>query len=94
MRTISEYLGKDYSNEELRQLVDHTSFSKMRNNSALNLEPIINQMYDSEKKRPDVKVIRKGQVGDWRNYMSNEMADKFDELSREKWSNIGLTFDD
>ncbi|KAK7575716.1 hypothetical protein V9T40_012002 [Parthenolecanium corni] len=94
VRTISEYLGKDYSNEELRQLVDHTSFSKMRNNSALNLEPIINQMYDSEKKRPDVKVIRKGQVGDWRNYMSNEMADKFDELSREKWSNIGLTFDD
>lgn len=93
VKLISEFLGKEYSDEELQGLVDHASFSKMRQNPAINLEPILNQMYDSEEKKPDVKFIRKGQVGDWRNYMSNEISDKFDELSQKRWSDIGLTFD-
>lgn len=93
VKIISEFLGKDYSDEELRELVDHASFSKMRQNPAINLEPILNQMYNSEEQKPDVKFIRKGQVGDWRNYMSNELADKFDEQSRKRWSDVGLNFD-
>lgn len=76
-------------------LVDHLSFTKMRQNPAINLEPILEKMYDSPSERPDPenKFIRKGQVGDWRNYMSDEMSEKFDKMNEKYWTDIGLTFD-
>lgn len=66
----------------------------MRQNPAINLEPILEKMYDSvERENAENKFIRKGQVGDWRNYMSNELSEKFDEMNEKYWNDIDLFFD-
>ncbi|XKL63786.1 hypothetical protein PGB90_006150 [Kerria lacca] len=91
---VSEFLGKKFAEEEINGLIEHLSFSKMRQNPAINLEPILEKMYDSvERENAENKFIRKGQVGDWRNYMSNELSEKFDEMNEKYWNDIDLFFD-
>ena len=61
----------------------------MAANPAINLDALSSK----ESNDPEQKIIRKGKVGDWRNYMSDELARKFDEWSDKKLKNTGLIFD-
>ncbi|GLT44069.1 hypothetical protein SLA2020_179870 [Shorea laevis] len=36
--------------------------------------------------------FRKGTVGDWKNYLTPEMAARFDQISEQKWKASGLSF--
>ena len=92
---VSKFLDKSYSDDQIDSLVEHLSFSNMRTNPAINLEPILQQMYNTTDRADteDNKFIRKGQVGDWRNYMTAEFTKQFDELNKEYWTNIGLEFE-
>lgn len=65
-------VGTALTENQLKKLCDHINFKSMQSNPAVNLEPII-------KKETDGKFIRKGQVGDWKNYMSPELSNRFDE---------------
>lgn len=38
-------------------------------------------------------LLRKGQIGDWRNYFSAELSKKFDEILVSKLEGSGLSFD-
>ena len=38
-------------------------------------------------------LLRKGQIGDWRNYFSAELSKKFDEKLLSKLEGSGLSFD-
>lgn len=88
-------MNKNYTDEQIDGLIEHLSFTNMRKNPAINLEPILEQIYNSENDRgdPENKFIRKGQVGDWRNHISDEIAEKFDKMNVQYWSIIGLEFD-
>ncbi len=91
---VCKFLGKHYTDAQIDGLLEHLSFMKMRQNPAINLEPILEQMFEPvERKTSDNKFIRKGQVGDWRNYLSEDMAMEFDKLNEEQWTEIGLNFE-
>lgn len=60
----------------------------MAKNPAVNLEHIFEQAED-----PNKKFIRKGKVGDWRNYMSDDLSRKFDEWTEKNTKDTGLVFD-
>lgn len=36
--------------------------------------------------------FRKGEVGDWRNYLTPSMAERFEKIMEEKLEGSGLTF--
>lgn len=76
----AEFLGVDaaLTTEDITKMCDHLNFQKMQNNPAVNLEPIMLVAAESKEVCRSVKFIRKGQVGDWKNYMSDAMSDKFD----------------
>lgn len=89
------FLGKRLTDEQVAALEDHLSFSNMKKNPALNLEPILAMM---EKPRPDgtnpdETFIRKGTVGDWKNYMSEELSAKFDEFTERNLRGTDLVFE-
>uniref|UniRef100_A0A1B6MJW5 Sulfotransferase domain-containing protein n=1 Tax=Graphocephala atropunctata TaxID=36148 RepID=A0A1B6MJW5_9HEMI len=91
---IAEFLGKELTEEQVTQLMDHASFSKMRENPSVNLEAILEQMHGpGHVVKEEIKFIRKGQVGDWRNHMSDEMSLRFDKWAEEKLRGSGLSFD-
>lgn len=94
VKKIADFLGKDLSEEQITSLVEHASFKNMRENPAVNLEPIIEQKHGpGHVVKEEIKFIRKGKVGDWKNYMTDEMSYKFDQWVEESLMGSGLTFD-
>lgn len=88
---MAEFLGKTVTEEQIKELEAHLEFSKMAANPAINLQQILTQDNDDD---PNVKFIRKGKIGDWRNYMDDELSRKFDEWTNKNLMETGLVFDD
>lgn len=82
--------NRPLSDEQVTVLCEHLTFKKMQRNPAVNLEPIISGMDEAS---DSVKFIRKGEVGDWRNHMSEEMSARFDRWTKEKTAGTDLSFD-
>lgn len=76
--------------EDVMRMCDHLNFDRMQKNPAVNIESYLNFNRDNEK---GPQFIRKGQIGDWKNYMSNELSDRFDEWTRINTADTGLEFD-
>lgn len=90
----AEFLGvsEKLNDEEVSRMCDHLNFDKMQRNQAVNLEPIYNPEGDADDKNA-IKFIRKGQIGDWKNYMTHEISERFDEWIDFHTSGTGLKFD-
>lgn len=82
-------MGKRVTDEQIAELSEHLNFSKMAANPAVNLEHILPRKDVPQ----DDKFIRKGKVGDWRNYMSEELSERFDEWTEKHLRGSGLDFD-
>nr|CAD7605823.1 unnamed protein product [Timema genevievae] len=94
IRQTAQFLGKTLSESDVKVLTEHLSFNKMKQNPAVNLEPII-----AKKNGPDylnstsLRFIRKGEVGDWRNHMEPDMVARFDAWTEENLRGTGLNLD-
>lgn len=77
---VAKFLDKSLSDDDIQKLKDFLSFESMKKNEACNFERLLE---DTRGKKYFEKVgqhfIRKGQVGDWENYMSPEMSKRFDD---------------
>jgi Sulfotransferase domain len=92
------FLNKKLTEEGMLAMLDHLSFQSMKNNPAVNLEPVLEYRKTTmtEEQAPSLQApafIRKGVIGDWANHMTPEMAKKFDEWNAEHLEGTGLTFD-
>jgi Sulfotransferase domain len=90
---------KPLTDAELTRICEHLKFKRMQTNSAVNLEAIMyNQNSDGGADAEMVggqsenKFIRKGEVGDWKNHMSDEMSTRFDEWIEKRFKHSGLEF--
>lgn len=83
----AQFLEKTVTAEQADELAKHLEFSKMAANPAINLESVLTKNTDAP------KFIRKGQVGDWRNHMSEDLSCKFDEWTENHSKGTGLHFD-
>ncbi|XP_050222940.1 cytosolic sulfotransferase 15-like [Mercurialis annua] len=88
VKKLAEFLGKPFSVEEesaVEEIVKLCSLKNMKN-----LEVNISERFNSRVKYSD--FFRKGEVGDWRNHLTLEMAEKLDRITNEKLRGSGLTF--
>lgn len=76
--------------EDVAQMCDHLNFDRMQKNPAVNIDSYLHFNRDKEKR---VQFIRKGQIGDWKNYMSNDLSNRFDEWIIKHTAGTGLEFD-
>lgn len=92
---MSAFLDKPLTEEQVSALEDHLSFNSMKKNPALNLEPILAMMDKPPQKEnnSDETFIRKGKVGDWKNYMSEELSAKFDKFTEDNLKGTNLAFE-
>ncbi|CAH1271685.1 SULT1C4 [Branchiostoma lanceolatum] len=87
---IADFLGKKYPEESLQRVVDHCHFSVMKDNPRVNHKPVARiGLLDFSKS----KFMRKGIVGDWKNYFSAKQKETADQLYRQKTLGTGLNFD-
>lgn len=82
-------LDIEITSQDLSRICDHLKFDKMQENPAVNLKSFLSQDDDPES---NAKFIRKGEIGDWKNYLSLEMSEKFDEWTEANTSGTGLEF--
>lgn len=84
IKKIARFLGKELSQETVQCIANQTSFPAMKNLGNANYDWI-----------PKYKggFLRKGEVGDWRNYFSEEQIDRLDALFEEKMAGSGLVFE-
>lgn len=88
VRKIAEFCDQQLTEEQLDVIVDHVSFNKMKVN------PMVNQSLWPTS-HYDVSIaphIRKGEVGGWREFFSQEMDDYMEEHYITKAKQAGLDF--
>lgn len=88
---VADFMGKKVGGEQVDALSEYLSFSSMKKNPGVNLEPVL-QKRKYSKVPVDGEFIRKGVVGDWKNFMTTEMAERFDRWTEENTRGTDLRF--
>ena len=86
VKEIAAFLTLDRSDEDIREVVDKSSFDKMSKDPTMNKTAAPKEVFDSRIS----KYLRKGAVGDWQNYFSEEQSKEFDERYQRECESIGL----
>ena len=85
MRTIAEFLQKPLSDELISRIAQQCTFKEMMQNSG---------NYKRTDEDDNIgQILRKGVVGDWKNYFTPEANERFDKEVLAKLSGSGLEFD-
>jgi len=75
IKNISEFLGKNLPDEIIQKIVDRTSFKSMKANKNTNFS-LVSEVID-----PKISpFMRKGEIGDWKNYFTVAQNEIFDKL--------------
>ena len=88
VRKVAKFLGKEVIVGKVEALVEHLSFNKMKNNPAVNRKGgMMKEIFTG-----DGYFMRKGEVGDWKNYFTDEMNKRMDEAIEKHFTPNGLEF--
>lgn len=85
---ICGFLGYSLTPEKKAVLVDHLAFENFKKNSAVNMEPPKGSV--PEEARKDFSFIRKGQVGDYKNFFTPEKVEEWNNWIKENVSDPEL----
>ena len=83
---ITKFLNKPLSDDLISRIAEQCTFSGMKKNAARFSEPL-------PSKDGEISMLRKGVVGDWRNYFTPELNERFENEVLEKLIESGLEFD-
>ena len=78
---IAEFLEKPVSNDIVNKITHQCTFKEMTKN--MSTFTLID----------DLKVLRKGEIGDWKNYFTPEIEKRFESEVMKELMDTGLTFD-
>ncbi|KAL6467440.1 hypothetical protein MHYP_G00231170 [Metynnis hypsauchen] len=85
---ICVFLGKNLSENELEDVVKHSTFKNMLNNDQANYRQISSSLLDQQ----NGSFLRKGTVGDWKNLFTVAQSEQFDQVFQEKMKDVPLSF--
>ena len=72
IKDVCTFTGYQLTQDKILKLNDHLTFDQMK-------KAVIEQNEgDQERQDAMTKFMRKGKVGDWKNYFDNEMNDEWD----------------
>jgi len=82
---IAQFIGKEISPETRDLIVQQTSFDSMKSSEHTNFNWFEGMKGDG--------FIRKGQVGQWKNFFTEKQNELFDKVFKEKMEGTGIEFD-
>lgn len=93
VRQIAKFMEKPLTDEQVDSICEFLSFDNMKKNPGVNLANILDKYVGiSDLKMNGNSFIRKGQVGDWKNFMTPELSKKFDDWIETNTKGTGLFF--
>ena len=87
LRTLASFCECDVDDTMMSKILDRVSFQAMKENPMTNLSEVKDFHHDIS------PFIRKGLIGDWKNYFNAKQNKYIDDRCREKCLPIGLHFD-
>ena len=85
---IAKFVGQDISQDLVDEIAHRTTFANMKRDSTANYEWI------NERRKPTAtEFMRKGVVGDWKNYFSPEQIARLDAVCEERLKGTGLNIE-
>ena len=84
IRTVATFLGHDIDDAMVNKIAEQCTFTAMKKNDAVNKSGIV---------AFETSFLRKGVVGDWKNYLTAEQSARIDALVAEKTAGTGLVYD-
>ena len=85
---IAKFIGQDVSQELIEEIAHRTTFANMKKDNSANYEWV------RKYRRPSgADFMRKGEVGDWKNYFTPEQIARLDAVYEEKMKGSGLDFE-
>ncbi|XP_003794353.1 sulfotransferase 1C3-like [Otolemur garnettii] len=85
---VLDFLEKTLSEDIINKIIHHTSFEVMSKNPMTNQTAVPSNIFD----HTISKFLRKGMPGDWKNYFTVAMNEKFDEHYEKKMAGATLPF--
>jgi hypothetical protein len=86
VKIIAEFLGIQLSDEEANTIAEQCTFQAMKANPGIRADAL-SKMYKKG------SHLRKGMVGDWQNYFSDEQLAEFQKLYQYRMQQSGLEFE-
>ncbi|XP_071762683.1 amine sulfotransferase-like [Centroberyx gerrardi] len=83
---LCAFLGKNLTDEAIDQVVETSIFKNMKTNPKANFKDLV------DTHRYKKKTMRKGIAGDWKNFFTVAQNERFDQVFKEKMSDLPLTF--
>lgn len=87
VQQLAQFLQKPIGEQMLNKIVHNCSFDQMKNNKNVNRANIPLSAFIDQS---EVKFMRKGIIGDWKNFFSQEESERMDKLFAEKALSKGL----
>ena len=84
---VASFLGKELSEEVIVSILEQLAFEKMKNNPSVNKANI--STFDTRIS----PFFRKGEVGDWKNYFTEEQIEDLEETCKSRIAPLGLHFE-
>eukprot|EP00999_Lentomonas_sp_LEN2_P002948 NODE_807_length_1181_cov_88.233397_g766_i0.p1 GENE.NODE_807_length_1181_cov_88.233397_g766_i0~~NODE_807_length_1181_cov_88.233397_g766_i0.p1 ORF type:complete len:314 (+),score=46.42 NODE_807_length_1181_cov_88.233397_g766_i0:1-942(+) len=90
IQRISEFIGiGKLETAQVEKIIEATSFDSMQKNPQLNY---LDDQNKANRREGSVPFIRKGAVGDWKNYFSEEQKDRFFKKYEKDFANTDFRF--
>jgi len=88
VKRLANFLGKTIDDDVIQGICEQVSFDAMKKNEHLNASNIPNII--------DPKIsplIRKGQVGDWKNYFTPSLEEQFNDMYNKEMNGLDIVFE-
>ncbi|KAM3397632.1 flavonol sulfotransferase-like [Capsicum galapagoense] len=93
VKKLAEFMERPFSMEEETRGVPEEIIARCNFKSLSNLEVNKTGLHRPETQRVQNSIFfRKGEIGDWKNYLTKDMAKAIDDITMEKFQSSGLTF--
>ncbi|XP_078367428.1 sulfotransferase 1C2-like, partial [Oculina patagonica] len=84
VRIIANFLNKPLSDDLISRIAEQCTFSGMKKNAS---------SYAIKNEEGETSLLRKGVVGDWKNYFTPDLNERFEKEVLAKLEGSGLEFD-